>query len=69
MKAGALRRPPAAFAGDQLKSRGEGADDDRLDHSGGADGLSELFEALFAKSRAGLVRVRINEVNIDLSRA
>jgi len=64
MKAGALRRPPAAFAGDQLKSRGE-----RLDHSGGADGLSELFEALFAKSRSGLVRVRINEVNIDLSRA
>jgi len=52
-----------------LKSRGQRADNDGLDHSSGANGLSEFFEAVFVKSRAGLVRVRINEVNIDFSRA
>jgi hypothetical protein len=63
---GSLGGAPAAFASDELITKADSADDERLDDAARADRLSELLERLFAEARTRLVRARIDEVDIDL---
>jgi hypothetical protein len=61
-----LRGAPAAFAGDQLVAKADPSDDERLNDPACTDRAGELFESLFAKARAWLIRAGIDEVDIDL---
>ena len=75
LEAGALRRTPTAFAGDDLvalarqsRLRGQAPDDDRLDHAVGGNRLCELGEAFIVVARARLVAVGLEDVDVDLER-
>ena len=62
----ALCGAPTAFAGDELVAASAAAHDERLDDAAGADRLGKLLESLFAEARAGLVRARLDQVNVDV---
>src|SRR6185503_18578992 len=51
---GALRRPPASLAGDNLETVAMGTDDDRLDDAAGLDRGGELGQRLFLEDPARL---------------
>lgn len=69
LQSGALSGTPSAFAGDDLKARTHFSQYDGLDNSAGLNRARKFFERFFAETRAGLVRVRINQVDVDLIRA
>ena len=68
-QAGALRRSPAAFAGDQLEAPGDPADHQRLHDAAGMNRARKLVESFFAEARARLIGARVNQVDIGLKQA
>ena len=65
-QAGALRRAPAPFAGDDLVAALDAADDDRLDDAVGADGSREILDLARRPSRARLKRVGPQQIGVDV---
>ena len=67
--AGELSRAPAPLAGDQLvPAGGVWADDDRLQHASLADRIGERAERLLVEMLAGLVGVRMDLLDREISR-
>lgn len=66
---GSLGRAPAPFAGDELVTRTNAPNDERLNNPAGVNGTSEFVEAFLAEMGAGLIRARVNQVNIGLKHA
>ena len=67
-QARALRRAPAALAGDDLEAALDAADEQRLNHAVRANRLRELFEPRFVDVRARLARIGHEQIEIDLRR-
>lgn len=65
----ALRRSPAALAGNELVAGPVRAQDERLDYAASADRARQLLERLFPKSRPGLIRAWVDQVDVHLMRA
>ena len=68
-EAGALRCPPATFAGHDLVVAIDAPDDDRLDDPVGANGAGEILDPLVVHLRAGLELVGPQQIGVDLQRA
>src|ERR1700730_11050242 len=66
---GTLSRAPAAFASDQLKTRPNGANNQRLNDAAGLNRAGELVESLLPETCARLKRAGIDEISVDLERA
>ncbi len=69
MQASTLRGSPAPLSGNELKSLPSGSNHDGLNHACRADGLSEFLEAVLAETGARLVRIGVNQVNVNLAPA
>ena len=65
----ALRRSPAALAGNELIAGPVRAQDERLDYAARADRARQLLERLFTKSRPWLIRAWVDQVDVHLVRA
>jgi hypothetical protein len=63
---GPLRSTPAALAGDQLVSKADSTDDERLNDPTRPDRASKLLEGLLTKARSRLIGTRVDEIDIDL---
>src|SRR5215467_722490 len=61
----ALCGTPATFAGDELKSGTDWADNQGLNDAARFDGARKFVESLLMKSRARLIRARLDQVNIN----
>jgi len=57
---------PAAFAGEELISRGAFANDERLDDAGAANRLRQFVERGLGETRARLVGTGVDKVDVDL---
>ncbi len=65
----ALRRSPAALAGNELVAGPVRAQDERLDYAARADRARQFLERFFTKSRPWLIRAWIDQVDVHLVRA
>ena len=63
IEAGLARRPPAAFARDQLIGASNSADDDRLNHAGRLDRSGELVQRGEVEDLSRLIRVHLDLVD------
>ena len=61
-----LRGSPTAFAGDELVAFTNPSHHKRLHDAAGADGPSELLQRLFSEASAGLIRARVDLVDIGI---
>ena len=68
-EAGALRRAPAALAGDDLVAVLRLAHDDRLDHAVRPDRAGQLVDPPVVHVRARLELVRPQQVDVDFERS
>ncbi len=57
---------PAAFASEELISRGAFANDERLDDAGAANRLRQFVERGLGETRARLVRTGVDKGDVDL---
>jgi hypothetical protein len=66
---GALRGPPAARPGDNLKPIGDWTNKDRLKHTSLSDRVRQLGDCIFIEMYARLNRARLNATNFNLANA
>jgi hypothetical protein len=64
-----LRGAPSPLSGDELISRSDLSRDQRLYDSAHADGLREFLERRFREVCAGLIRARVDQINVHMQRS